>query len=138
MLIPILTACEAANQSIDGHLNILGAYCRFWTENLPVSHNMAVAVRVWFEQRDGEGMKNIEIKVIDGAEKSIGECAAKMDVQFAGGYSGTFDFVAPCVGTFKTFGEHAIILIVDGKWQARTPIIVERTPPPTSSPKSRG
>jgi hypothetical protein len=125
MTIPILTACETAGPTADGAFNIIGAYWIVRAKSIPVSRSMTIAIRAFFDEHEGGGKKNFEVSILNQDGKSIVSFTFEDDVQFRERI-GYLDIPLPCEVKFPAFGEYTIVAIVDTKFQARTPLVVER------------
>jgi hypothetical protein len=125
MLIPILTPCETVTIGKDGTINIIGAYWLVRAKSAPLSHSISIAIQAFFAEHEGTDTRSFEVRIIDPDGKSIGACTFKQDMQFRLGV-GFFPAALPLEVNFQSFGEYAVVAIVDNKWQARTPLIVEK------------
>ncbi len=131
MNIELFVLCEAATDQ-QGKINILGTFDSIHGRALPVVHaHCTVAARMRFNKSE-EGEHLIKINLIDEDGKSIvPPFETKGNVRFSGTTrtSLAVNIILNLQGLkFKSFGEYAIDLSLDGRHVASLPLTVGLLP----------
>ena len=129
MQIEIFTLCEAATQSVDGKLNILGAFDVIQSPELPVVHpQCAVALRLRLDKIE-QGHHSLRIAIVDLDGKAIlPNLDGGFDPKFNGDQSSVVANLILGIQRLKIekYGEYAIDLAINGKRERSLPLIVRQ------------
>ncbi len=131
MDIEIFTLCDAA-ADYQGRLNILGVFDTIFAPQMPAAHPFcSVALRIRFQKTEaGQHRLTVHIVNIDG-NLLIPAIEGAIGIEILGNSQIASANVVLNLGQlqFKTYGEYAINLAIDGRQEASLPFWVrERTP----------
>jgi hypothetical protein len=134
----IFALCDAATQA-GGGLNILGTFDTIFSSQLPATHpQCSIAVRLRFEKIE-EGEHRIRVNVVDEDGRLVMpsfdlNVNVRMDEE---AQSVSVNWVINIQRLqFRSYGQYAIHLAVDGRSEATLPLFVRQAPQgPPSSPQ---
>jgi hypothetical protein len=125
----ILTFCDAAAE-YGGRLNILGAADTIIAADLPVKYPHCALVARMRAARIEEGDHTVRLMIIDADGQAILNVDGKMSIRFIAGLGGAVNLIINAQNLeFKTAGEYAIELAVDGIQLGSSPLFVRLREP---------
>jgi hypothetical protein len=132
MQLEILTFCDAAAEYA-GKLNVLGATDTVLAPAVPYRYpQCALALRVR-AARIEEGDHTVRLMVIDADGEPTLSVEGQLHIRFGGGTGGTLHLIVNAHNLeFKSEGEYAIEVAVDGIQLGSSPLFVKLQPPAKS------
>jgi len=133
----IFTLCDAATQS-GGKLNILGTFDTIFSPKLPATHpQCSVALRLRFERIE-EGEHRIKVNVVD-EDGHLVMPSFDLNVNVRMGDDAQTVSANWVINIqrlqFKSYGQYAIHLAVDGRSEGTLPLFVRQAPPTAAAPQ---
>lgn len=133
----VFALCDAATQWA-GKLNILGTFDTIFSPQLPATHpQCSVAIRLRFEKIE-EGEHRVRVNLVDeDGHLVMPSFDLNLKVQMPEGVQSiSTNWVINIQRLqFKSYGQYAIHLAVDGRSEASLPLFVREPPQPSPPPK---